>query len=572
MKTSRALTLLLVCAASLFTSCGKEKLIVAACRNDSDCEGGNLCDNYQCVPREAKACEVVIDGNPILQPSPHAVDFGRVDTMDPQLKTVSLHNIGNCTLTLFEANLGVNDAFSCDLCDEPMPREIWPGRSLDLNLAFQPKVVGESDSELVFLSDDKEYPTLRVPVHANYIGTPNLVAAPNPVDFGYVAEGRALLKLVQLTNVGTGVAPVTITGVTLSPAGTQDFSLGATTTLPKALEPISLNKTAMATFEVRYHPRSLASHAAEAVVATTTGEVRVPLSGNSATPPKVSVNPTSIELGDVPLGASASKPLTIVNEGGAPLVVKYTWGGTNPSTDLWATPAVLPAIDPGRYLEMQVAVTATQQTSYNGLLVLTTNDPSRPSMTIPVTARGVPGTGPAVVKIEMFYENGSDSTFDDDVRNVDMALEHPYGYVCNKQNPNPTNWGNFGHPSWLAFAPKEEPERIILADAMTDGTWRVMLTYQEDCSSIPTALLAGLLGISVDVLIDYLSGGTVPINGGDVARLISQVCLQHKASGSQVRVFVNGAMIAEKNVSIGRKGDSLYVLDLVRTNGTFTVR
>ena len=108
----------------------------------------------------------------------------------------------------------------------------------------------------------------------------------------------------------------------------------------------------------------------------------------------------------------------------------------------------------------------------------------------------------------MTYDNGADNAFDKDLRNVDMTLEHPFGYVCNKQYPHPTNWGELRQRRrWISFGAKEEPERIVLADATQDGTYRVMVQYMEDCSSLPTELLAGLLGISVDALIAYLSGG-----------------------------------------------------------------
>ncbi|MEN9797434.1 MAG: hypothetical protein RL653_1130, partial [Pseudomonadota bacterium] len=125
------------------------------------------------------------------------------------------------------------------------------------------------------------------------------------------------------------------------------------------------------------------------------------------------------------------------------------------------------------------------------------------------------------------------------------------------------------------FAPKEEPERIVLAGAQQDGTWRVMLSYQEDCSSLPTELTAGLLGISVDALIAYLTGGAsagLPVGGQDVGNLISNVCLSKKNSNATVRVYTNGALIKEKTVSLSKKGDTTYALDLVRTNGVFSTK
>ncbi len=567
------LPLLLISGLGLgLTACDKPRIVASACRNDDDCEGGNLCDNYECVPREAKACEVVIEGNPILQPSPHTVDFGEVDAQTALVQTITIHNIGNCTLTLFEATLADPAAgFTCDLCDTTFPKEIWPGRSLDIELSYTPNTVKQSATELTLLSDDKEYGTLRVPVKARYIGTPSLVASPTPVDFGYAPQGRQVRRTVTLSNQGTGTAPVTITDVRIEPAGTMDFALVPITTLPRELVPVTEDRSAVQTFEVRYTPRSSADHTAELVITSSKGTITVPMAGTASAAPQAGASPLQLDLGNVTLGTSAFATLTITNNmGGAPLKVTPVWGGQMFTTDFSITPQLIPDIAPNGYTEVQVQVTATREGLLQAILNLETNDPMKPVISIPVRATGVLGAGGEVVKIEMTYDNGADNAFDNDVRNVDMTLEHPYGYVCNKQTPNPMNWGNFGTASWLAFAPKEEPERIILADSRQDGTYRVQVSYMEDCASLPTELMAGILGISVEALLGYLTGG-ITIPGQDVGDLIQSICFDKSSTAVTIRVFINGTLTAERNAQLGRKGDTTYVLDLVRNNATFSV-
>lgn len=567
----------LACAAAVvvaFGACRKETVVAAPCREDADCPEGFLCENYECVPAASRACDVVINGTPVLQADPHAVLFGELDSLDASVQTVQLFNLGNCTLTLYEASIagGAGSPFSCADCDGgAFPLEIFPNRSKSLALTYTPSQVTTSTDALHLLSDDKEYPELSVPLHARYLGTPKLSVTPSPVDFGYVAQGRLGKKALTLSNVGTGTAPITITALALDPDTTQDFELASLPKLPLTLVPASADPTAISGLEVQYHPRSAAKHEATLVVTTSKGPLTVPVKGTSETPPKVSVSPTSITLGQVPLGTSNAQTLTIVNQGGAPLTVKYLWGGTNPTTDLWATPTVVPDVAPGSYVELKVAATASTVGTMNGLLLINTNDPSQPSITVPVSAEGVPGTGPQVVKVEMTFDTGSPSVFDNDIRKVQLVLEHPYGYVCDKQHPNPTNWGNYGSPSWIAFGPKEDPQRIILPGATQDGTWRVMLQYEEDCASLPTQLTAGLLGISVDVLQAIITGGVSgPVNGQDVGSLISNVCLSKKASSATVRVYVNGTVIKETTVTMAHKGNTTYALDLVRTAGVFT--
>ncbi len=567
-------TPLLVVLAGFTLSCGRpEKLMASACREDAACPPGEICENFRCVPAVTRACTNVVAGNPILQPDPYAISFGELDVSTQQQK-LTVHNIGNCTLTLFEATLGkgVNSPFTCDITGAKFPMEIFPGRFREFSCAFATENVGRLNDELKILSDDKEFGEMRVPLSVNFLGIPKLQIAPNPVDFGYVAMGRQSSRNVQVTNQGTGVAPVTVQSIAFSDPATMDFAFAAPFVGPKALKPLAADADALIPIEIRYTPRSTAKHTMDLVLVTSHGTVKVPLTGNSETPPQATINPSMIDLGNVPLGATNLATLTVTNMGGAPLQVTLKWGGTNPNTDLFTSPTVIPPVAAGAFIDIQVGFTATAVGPVTGLLNVATNDPAKPSVTIPVTANGIMGAGNQVVKLEMVFENGTDSVFDNDVRNVDMTLEHPFGYICNKQNANPMNWGTYGKASWLAFAPKEEPERIVLADAMTDGTYRVMLQYVESCASIPTGLLAGLLGISTELLVGYLSGGAIPVNGEDVGKLVQQVCLSNKNSNATVRAYVNGMMIKEKTVNLGKRGDSNYAMDLKRTNGVFTAQ
>lgn len=567
MSPTRAL--FLVCAV-FSAACGKEKLTAAACREDSACKAGEICEEFQCVASSTRACTNVIDGNPILQPDPYTVNFGSID-VGTKTQDVTLRNIGNCTLTLFEAKLavGADAGFSCAMCEGAFPIEIFPGRSKVMPISFAQKHVGASSDSVTVLSDDKEFPDLKIPIKVNFLGEPRLRVTPNPVDFGYVAQGRQGIRSVSISNQGTGVAPVTVTSVTFS-AETQDFALAQAFVGPVVLAPVGQAGSQALAIELRYTPRSTAKHGNELVIVTDKGTVQVPINGNAETPPKFTYAPEVLDLGEVPLGRTQTATIALNNGGGAPLTVAYSWGGLMPTTDLFALPSVLAPIAAGAYTQLQVGFTATALGPVTGLLVVASNDPTKPTITIPISATGVPGAGPEVVKLEMSFENGSNSSFDDDVRNVNMTLEHPFGYVVDKAHPNPTNWGAYGTPTWLAFPPKEEPERIVLADAMTDGTYRVLLQYVESCKSVPTALLAGLLGISVDVLLEYLSGGAIPIDAGDLAAFIERLCFNHSGTSVTIKVSVNGVLIKEKTVGLGSKGDVVYALDLIRANGKFT--
>ncbi len=565
----------------LAPGCGEEAtpLVVARCALDSECGAGNVCELGACIPKDNVSCGKVAGGTPILQPGPPLLEFGEVGDAT-SFRGMVLRNIGTCTLTVFEARFANEDApaFTCPTCADQarFPLELFPFRDTELEVAFTPAGVGEFRDELLLLSDDAEYPEIRVPVRARFAGVPELNVQPGELEFDYVPQGRTISKDIRITNRGSGTAKLVITKMEIQPTTTTAFSLTNELMEPVELAPLTVDRTAGLTVPVKYHPQDIGRHRAELVITTNiqrNGIIRIPLRGTSQTPAKISVSPSEIRFGAVPIGRTNALPLTILNEGGSPLQVRYRWGGTGLSTDLSASPQLVPLVQPGQYTELQVFVTATAPAPITGLLILETNDPTRPTITVPVSADGQDVVGAQVVKIEMNYENGDNSFFDNDFRNVDMTLENPFGLICNKQLPNPTNWMGFGQPTWLGLGATEEPERIVLVGANQDGVYRVMLNYIEDCSSLPSAVASAILGIGIDVLIGAILGATIPgLSGDRISDVIDDICFSHSSSSVTITVTVNGQIVSEIPTQLSRKGDFSYPVDLIRQNGQFTVR
>ncbi len=582
MRRSIALGLLALVGIAPLAACEEQVeppiVLKKRCTADSECEAGHICIDGDCIPKDALSCQTVEGGKAILQPGPSLLDFGYTGS-GTALADLILRNIGDCTLTIYEAYLekGEESPFVCPKCDEgKFLLELFPFRDHQMKILFTPGGVGEYEDYLILLSDDAEFSEIKVPLRARFDGIPKAAVAPSMLDFDYAPVGRTVAQQLKITNQGDGTAPLEILDIKIETATASAFSFEPEFIDPITVKPTRVDRNAALDLRVKYHPKEIEGHEATLVITTNQPRdaiLRVPLIGSSKTPAKIKIYPESIRFGPVPIGQSTPLPLNITNEGGTPLKVKYRWGGTGLSTDLSALPQIVPPVAPGAYTDLQVLVTATSPSPITGLLLLETNDPSRPSVTVPVSAEGQDVVGAQVVKIEMNFENGSDSFFDDDFRNVDLALESPYGHVCNKQNPRPQDWMNFGHPSWLAFGPKEEPERVVLPDAMQDGTYRVILNYVEDCSSVPSGIVAAVLGISVDALIAYLTGGiTGGTTGGQVSDAIERLCLNHSSSAVTVTVTVNGQVVDEVPATLGQKGDLIYALDLIRQNGQYTVR
>src|SRR5678816_2283615 len=97
-------------------------------------------------------------------------------------------------------------------------RDRFPLRDVEWTISFTPDAVGSFEDTLVLLSDDTEFPEIRVPVKARYEGAPALFVAPEMIDFGYAPVGRTLGQTVQLSNRGTGTAALTITSIEINPS------------------------------------------------------------------------------------------------------------------------------------------------------------------------------------------------------------------------------------------------------------------------------------------------------------------------------------------------------------------
>jgi hypothetical protein len=157
-------------------------------------------------------------------------------------------------------------------------------------------------------------------------------------------------------------------------------------------------------------------------------------------------------------------------------------------------------------------------------------------------------------------------------------MESPFSQLVDEAHPNPdwTNGGtndqtNFGHPVWSSIGVLQEPERVILFDAHEDATGNFLgcVTYREDCASIPSELIAALLGISVSVLISGLTEGIINPDAGTIAEFIANNCWDHSPSQAHIATFVNGLQVADTSVALGVKGNSACPVTVQRINGLY---
>jgi hypothetical protein len=544
-----------------------------ACNTVDDCPSGLGCVSGRCESTGRFECRFSLA--PIVQVEPPLLDFGSVRVANRVERTLRIRNIGSCNLTLREISLdpGISPEFTCPSCRPTgtYPVTLAPFDSRLIVISYLPTDADADTGNTSVVTDDPQFPLVRVPMKSTTKDAPRIYVDPLTLDFGYVPQGQTKTLSFNLTNVG-GETPLEVRAIENNPLTSTNYRVSVARAVPTF---INLGDPPLQV-DVTYQPQSLATHNEGVRIASSDAQtpvVEVQLKGFSVTPPQITVSPTTIAFGDVALGQVRLQPVNVTNSGGAELTVQLGFAPLS-SSAFGFTPTALGNIAGGAratfYVQFLPSVLGAQQAILN-----VSHNASGTASPVPVSITGnaIPTTGDDVLALEMTFENGEDSVWTSDLRDVDLHYRSPYFHDCSKQNATP-NWGTFGTPQWIGIGPRQEPERVIHTNpGMTDGTYVVELQYVEDCEDLPTQLIAQLAGVGVDVIIAYLAGGTLPGGlGGTIANIIANTCFNRDPSNAQVKAYVNGQLAATKTVRMGSRGDLVKVFDIERASGRFTIR
>lgn len=202
--------------------------------------------------------------------------------------------------------------------------------------------------------------------------------SPSSVNFGQVAVGKQATQVVSVSN--TGNVGINITHMTLS-----DSHFGVTgMTTPMAL---AVGQTG--TFTVAVNPT-----AAEALTGTLTAQgdggsspVVVNLSATAVrSQSQLSLSPTAINFGTSSIGLKVTSNLVLTNSGAADLTIYLlSLTGADFTVSGITTPKTITA---GQSAQVVVTFTPTAAGSATGSLSITSNDPTNPTISVPLSGTG----------------------------------------------------------------------------------------------------------------------------------------------------------------------------------------
>jgi hypothetical protein len=210
---------------------------------------------------------------------------------------------------------------------------------------------------------------------------PKISASPTSVKFGDVKLGGTSAQTITIKNTGT--SDLVISNVSITGSNASEFiQTNNCTTIPKS---------GSCTITVTFNPILLPFGQKSAIVSIASNDpkkptVNVKVSGN-APPPKISASPTSVKFGDVTLGGTSAKTITIKNSGTSDLVISnVSITGSNASEFIQTNNCT--TIAKGESCTSTVTFAPTSVGKKSAIINILSNDPKTPIVNVKLSGNG----------------------------------------------------------------------------------------------------------------------------------------------------------------------------------------
>ncbi|MHA3702940.1 choice-of-anchor D domain-containing protein [Jatrophihabitans sp. YIM 134969] len=351
----------------------------------------------------------------VLTASP--TDFGSVAVGAKATKTVTVTATQAATVTAVSASAPFGAAAT------GLPAAVAAGGTFSVPVTYTPTAAGSASGALTFTVRTASGATGTVAFDLHGTGTqPGLGASPPTLAFGSVpTTGRVTLN-VNIANTGT--ATTTVRSAT---GPTAPFS---TTALPTA--GATLAPGAALSVPVTFAPSAAGSFSSALTVTSNTGTVSVPITGTGvAGASRLTLTPTTVDFGTVPVGATASSSFQIANTGNLLLTLTKA---APPTAPFGTTQPVSEGqqLAPGDTIEQPLTFSPTAAGAFTGTYLITGDD-GRGAQ--PVTVKGtgvvadsVPVPSPAAGGWRVngsAHQTGGDTVLTDAVANQAGSVVYP---------------------------------------------------------------------------------------------------------------------------------------------------
>jgi hypothetical protein len=320
---------------------------------------------------------VALDGTATTQTigkliaTPAAINFNNVKQGSTASAVTTLKNVGTSNVTLSQINLN-GSGFSTSGIATPVL--VVPGESLTLTVKYSPGSNRTSSGSISLVSAQGGVTSVSV---SGTMAQSSLNLSPASINFGNAVTGVANSQTVQIGNPGT--VPVTITAANISGAGFSTSGL---------ILPLTLSAGKTATFNLQFGPKSAGASSGSLTLASDASNSPsvVALSGAGVAPGlSLAVNPLNVNFGNVTVGSTASRSVTLTNTGNSNVAISSTVL-TGANLSLSGGSAV--TLTPSQSITLTVQYSPTTTASTTGTLAIASNANGAPS-SIPISGNGV---------------------------------------------------------------------------------------------------------------------------------------------------------------------------------------
>jgi len=341
-----------------------------------------------------EAVQIPLSGTGIaslLDISPLIVSFGRVAVGAAATQTVTVRNLGNTSMDYFGAAILDDGGGVFQVTRAPsLPNDSLPaGASVSVDVSFSPTAFVTSRGLLQIRVGAAGVPGPKLALMGQG-GSACVVPVPSHVDFGTVPPGMTSSQYVDLSN--RCPEPVDVSSLQLNTLTGGYFWLaqaGAYYTVPSGgTQRVWLN----------YRPKlgsttSTGTLTFNATDAEGMSAGRVDLAGATADfPPCVyRIDPGALDFLNVPIGASATEAVTLINIGTTACFVAsiQLTGGSDP--EFFAVPLASQILQPGQKVVFPVTFHPISTGTYTAMIEGYVNSSTAGHPMVTVTGQGVDG-------------------------------------------------------------------------------------------------------------------------------------------------------------------------------------
>jgi hypothetical protein len=262
-----------------------------------------------------------------------------------------------------------------------------PGEQTTIRVRFAPGSVGPKMGQLEIASNDPDEGVVTVPLLGTGAAVPEISVSTMDVDFGTVTVGQSTTEGATVTN--TGEADLTISAVTVVGPDAAEFTgsdLGGAITLAPGES---------VTGEITFSPTSAGAKSALLRIESddpTQQATLIGLSGTGEAVPDISVDPTSVDFGDVTVGEAATDSVAVTNDGEAALDLSSVSVSGSDAGAFSVTDSGDGTVAPGATTTIQLEFAPGSEGEKSAQLEIESSDPDDGTVTVDLSGTGVATT------------------------------------------------------------------------------------------------------------------------------------------------------------------------------------